>query len=47
MRPGFCTEFYFPAQPGWSQYPDYYENTHIEALEAKKMKELCNDTIAD
>jgi hypothetical protein len=40
------TEFYFPAQPGWSRYPDHYENTHIEALEAKKMMDAAGQTSA-
>jgi hypothetical protein len=40
------TEFYLPAQPGWSQYPDYYENTHMELLEAKKMMDAAGHTSA-
>ena len=40
------TEFYFPAQPGWSQYPDYYENTHVELLEAKKIMDAAGHTSA-
>lgn len=40
------TEFYLPAQPDWSRYPDYYENTHIEILEAKKMMDAAGHTSA-
>ncbi len=40
------TEFYLPVQPGWSQYPDYYENTHVELLEAKKMMDAAGHTSA-
>lgn len=40
------TEFYLPAQPGLSPYPDYYENTHVELLEAKKMMDAAGHTSA-
>ncbi|MCM2285993.1 MAG: YdcF family protein [Desulfobacula sp.] len=40
------TEFYLPVQPGWSRYPDYYENTHVELLEAKKMMDASGHTSA-
>ncbi|MDA8133270.1 MAG: YdcF family protein [Desulfobacteraceae bacterium] len=40
------TEFYLPAPPGWSRYPDYYENTHVELLEAKKMMDAAGHTSA-
>ncbi|MDA8133265.1 MAG: YdcF family protein [Desulfobacteraceae bacterium] len=40
------TEFYLPVQPGWSRYPGYYENTHVELLEAKKMMDSAGHTSA-
>lgn len=40
------TKLHLPAKPDWSHYPDYYENTHIEILEAKKMMDAAGYTSA-
>ena len=56
MEEGYAARLLIPAlnQTGFklpdgfdrSQYPDYYENTHIEALEAKKMMDAAGYTSA-